>query len=94
MWCTVILKSRQSVKGKIKSMQNKRQASGRRHKEGFLNFYLKYVALKMQNEASICTQFVCPNPDNKKGVCGINKLFIDFKNLTIVYDGKGVKEIW
>ena len=86
MWCTVILKSRQSVKGKIKSMQNKAKTQGR------LFQLLLEICGNKNAEQSICTQFVCPNPDNKKGVCGINMLFIDFKNLNIVYEG--VKEIW
>ena len=47
----------------------------------------------MQNKASAHNLYV--KKRTTKGVFGMSmtkKLFIDFKNLTIVYDGKGVKK--
>lgn len=57
-------------------MQNKRQASGQRHKEGFLNFYLKYCDNK-NAEQSI--QFVYQKPDNKKECVGANSCLLTLR---------------
>ena len=80
--------------GRENQINAKQETSIRAKTQGRLFQLLLEICGNKNAEQSICTQFVCPNPDNKKGVCGINKLFIDFKNLTIVCDGKGVKEIW